>query len=292
VCEENLIEYPGIKYNCVSSIGYSYNNDDEENNITLTREEFNTMCTVDEDVRGMNEYECVYNCDESQIDCSRKCLPKLWKWKTITVDGEIVGNIQTDKLIQFEPVTTKSMYCAPDSVCSMTPKSGVLTKCDNCTNCNWTKNDTSGDYEYLCDNCKNCIFSSTNDIHCGGRKCSDCTKQIDSTQSISETITCKSCKYIDTIFCTTQKDNTIKDPPEYYYSVYNQGQYYRPENTSLDNVFDTSKINSSGCTNKSCATIPTIFGRKGYLDGGTPSSENTDCMKKGDCGVDEGCVIL
>ena len=59
----------------------------ENNKVTITQSTLDNLCAVDKGAEGINEYQCAYECKDSPVNCSKRCLPKLWKWKEIIVDG-------------------------------------------------------------------------------------------------------------------------------------------------------------------------------------------------------------
>ncbi len=110
---ENLVEYPGKRYECKTSqlnTDYFY----AQNELTFTsREEMDASCTESDEYRGVNEYECAYECIRTynnQEDCSKKCLPKLYTWGKVVLNGELQGYYQLPKLVQYGNECTTE-YC-------------------------------------------------------------------------------------------------------------------------------------------------------------------------------------
>jgi hypothetical protein len=296
VCEEQIVEYPGIRYSC--------DNIDTGRNITQT--EFDNHCKIDNDYRGKNEYQCAYECKESGIECSKRCLPKLWKWDKLVVDETVVGYTQSHNIIQFEHDTVKAEYCPPDDEsCQIKwePEGNDKIKnCEECTDCFWKLNNITDEYEYSCNKCKNCYMNNSfGKIKCNNSTdCHGCTELFDFTKSRRNTITCN--------FCNSSSCNIEESSKNINLKNYNKGIHYKPSEVPMkaniyENYYKPSKdIQESiqkrydGCTSHgrsgTCDSgLVKIDGKsyKGYLEGGNIQADNvynTNCTgNNSDCSV-------
>ena len=308
VCEEQLVEYPGVRYIC-KNVDLDTTNPE----IVLSQTDFDSKCSMSNEYNGMNEYECAYTCRDSQIGCSKRCLPKLWKWKKLKIEGseDLVGFVQTDDLEQFEPESDHLDYCPPgDSECrtNSTISENDMQNCENCTDCVWELNEITKEYEYSCGKCESCTLNKPNGTENGFRTfetvkcnnvsdCRGCTKLFDPLQSKRNTITCN--------FCNTSSGDCIVEPKKDYQpqntnnlKTYNKGGNYDPSIISLwENWYSGSDFGSAlSCSvhnsTPNCSSgVKKVNGkdRQGYLEGGALGwfdVYNKDCTgNRFDCRV-------
>ena len=172
--------------------------------------------TEENKYNGMNEYGCAVSCIEdgiSPLECSKKCLPKLWQWYPVFADvgGKnrvFKGYMQTDKLIHYvnPDEIPPLMYCPPDT-CLYQRDLGDnprLTRCTECEECQWgCDEDRPLITSFTCSSCKKCLLDIPDDdgpldtktMVCNNLKpCTDCTdtRTIGGIFKISEN-TCNSC---------------------------------------------------------------------------------------------------
>lgn len=110
---ENLVEYPGKRYECkLDTVDNDYYYVKNVLNFT-SQKDMDVVCKESNEYRNVNEYECAWDCIRkynNQEDCSKKCLPKLYTWGKITLNGELQGYYQVPKLTQYIQ-ECKSSYC-------------------------------------------------------------------------------------------------------------------------------------------------------------------------------------
>jgi len=136
------------------------------------------------------------NCGEEidELQCSRRCLPKLWNWKDLKVGGKVIGKYQTPNLFKYESGETK--YCPiGDSTCEKSVNTpSVLNNCENCTDCFWELNIDTNLYDYSCNKCEYCL-PGTGDIKCTNlTNCKKCDQLISNPVKSKENLTCSSCE--------------------------------------------------------------------------------------------------
>lgn len=110
---ENLVEYPGKRYECkLDTIDNDYYYAKNVLNFT-SQKDMDAVCKESNEYRDVNEYECAWDCIrkyDNQEECSKKCLPKLYTWGKINVNGELQGYYQIPKLTQYLK-ECKTSYC-------------------------------------------------------------------------------------------------------------------------------------------------------------------------------------
>jgi len=298
VCEPQLVEYPGVRYVC--------NNIDLDTNpdIRLSTNEFESKCFKDNSNNGTNEYVCADNCESSPVECSKRCLPKLWKWKKLYSDNSFVGYVQTDDFVQFENDTYNLSYCPPgDASCK--PQTQVVSNdiqnCENCTDCFWELNEVTDTYDYSCNDCNGCTtnkptgevgddgFRVFEQIKCNNAKgCKNCRDMFDQSGSIRNTITCNYCETSGE--CSTNDSGIIFEPTTNL-KVYNKGGNYNPLGSSTeDYLIGGCSTHGADTTCSSGTKLVNGKERLGYLDGGfidnNPDElQGTDCTEGG-----VGCI--
>ena len=101
---ENLVEYPGKRYECkLGALDDDYYYAKNELNYT-SQASMDADCKESNEYRGVNEYQCAWECIrkyKNQEECSKKCLPKLYTWGKINVNGQLQGYYQIPKLTQY-----------------------------------------------------------------------------------------------------------------------------------------------------------------------------------------------
>jgi hypothetical protein len=236
VCEEQLVEYPGVRWVCDNLTALPKG----ENIRNISKSELDNNCKIDSDHHGENEYKCAYECNASQIECSKRCLPKLWKWDKLVVGGEVVGYTQSHSIIQFEPDTVQSDYCPiGDETCQNTqpPTISDLKNCEDCTDCFWELNDDK-EYQYSCNNCKNCNKNNSIGLDSNGFrilekiKCSNVSNCVECTNSF-DTVTCNSCNSSSGP-CIHEIPNNIQSTNTDNLKLYNKGEDYNPSNSGKE----------------------------------------------------------
>lgn len=112
---ENLVEYPGKRYECkLGALDDDYYYDQLRSQLNYTSQaSMDADCKESNEYRGVNEYQCAWECIRkynNQEECSKKCLPKLYTWGKIHVNGQLQGYYQLPKLTQYLR-ECKSAYC-------------------------------------------------------------------------------------------------------------------------------------------------------------------------------------
>lgn len=112
---ENLVEYPGKRYECkLGALDDDYYYDQLHSQLNYTSQaSMDADCKESNEYRGVNEYQCAWECIRkynNQEECSKKCLPKLYTWGKIHVNGQLQGYYQLPKLTQYLR-ECKSAYC-------------------------------------------------------------------------------------------------------------------------------------------------------------------------------------
>ena len=132
---------------------------------------FEDICkevTLCESFNGKNEFDCALSCltdNLSQKDCSKRCLPKLWRWYPVfaKVGGQKTfrGFMQSDELMQDiqEPIPPL-LYCPPDTCVYARDfgKNPALLGCTGCTGCASViyEGNRGVENRYGCNKCKQC----------------------------------------------------------------------------------------------------------------------------------------
>ena len=103
---ENLVEYPGKRYECkLGALDDNYYYDQLLSQLNYTSQaSMDADCTESDEYRGVNEYQCAWECIRkynNQEECSKKCLPKLYTWGKINLNGQLQGYYQLPKLTQY-----------------------------------------------------------------------------------------------------------------------------------------------------------------------------------------------
>jgi len=103
---ENLVEYPGKRYECkLGELDADYYYDQLRSQLNYTsQEDMDANCKESNEYRGVNEYQCAWECIRkynNQEECSKKCLPKLYTWGKINLNGKLQGYYQLPKLAQY-----------------------------------------------------------------------------------------------------------------------------------------------------------------------------------------------
>ena len=241
---ENIVEYPGKRYFCWDALdparappGFDINDPNTFNLNFTSEQDFNTLCEEQNEYRYSNEYGCAYDCAakyNNQLYCGLACLPKLWRWSTVSVNGEFKGFYQTPFLAQYESTDYEleicpNGQCVDDSNAPTDPLS--LFNCKNCTECKWELNEVVDAYEYICDNCDAC--------YPGGKKvcnqaidCRLCRKDFTVAQGGNGGTQCEYCSSSNTS-CVTYNDN-VENPPPGEAIFYNNGSAYNPADYFVD----------------------------------------------------------
>ena len=231
-CEESIVELPGIQFYpdinnpnvvLINNICTSESQDDcylPTHQNAMRRQAyvkikpnavstFDKLCPlVENTAEGENEYECAVTCGEtfglynndknvvSQVDCSKRCLPKLWKWypvfeeladKSLKYTG---GYYQSDELMRYQDSDVDLRIC-PSETCKTElnlPEISQFQNCTDCTECKikfseYTNNNDFVDSKYDCTKCKECILDQYNlngtmyDVSCSDMiGCNTCKK--------------------------------------------------------------------------------------------------------------------
>ena len=306
ICEEQLVEYPGVRYTCDWSKVNLIDNETEN----ITQADFDQYCKLDNEYQGKNEYQCAYECTATQIECSKRCLPKLWEWKKLIIGGEIKGVAQTPTIIQFEPPGVKIDYCPlGDTECQSNRSitEDEIQNCENCTDCSWELNNITNEYEYSCNNCENCFVNKSTGIDENGFRifekvkcsnpsgCRGCTELFDFTKS-RNTITCNFC-IPSSDSCIIYEIPNIQSQDTNNLKPYNNGESYNPSKNILwedwykGSDFGTGLACSINGRTSACDTEKVnIDGKmyKGYLEGGALGwldVYNDDCRDRKNCSV-------
>ena len=103
---ENLVEYPGKRYECkLGALDDDYYYDQLLSQLNYTSQaSMDADCKESNEYRGVNEYQCAWECIRkynNQEECSKKCLPKLYTWGKINLNGQLQGYYQLPKLTQY-----------------------------------------------------------------------------------------------------------------------------------------------------------------------------------------------
>lgn len=203
-CKYNTVELPGVKINVdPDSPSVTINDRVSENETDVRLKYPHVIVTnpqayqVDENTAaGQNEFQCAMDCGNqvgSQVDCSKRCLPKLWKWLPVFERDSnglrfTGGFYQTDQLIKY---TSDELRHCPDQTCETNlnvPDIAQFNNCSDCGNCSMTfssynNSNFFNDVKYTCDNCEQCVLDqiSVNNLPyqviCKDMvDCSNCTK--------------------------------------------------------------------------------------------------------------------
>lgn len=229
-CDENLpcreekkVEYPGTQIKCTNPSDYSVapkctndsvtecwdpNHPDDSKKYPYILLSNNNTCqevSLCDSYNGKNEFECSLTCLEdslSQKECSKRCLPKLWRWYPVfaQVAGQtrsFRGFMQSDQLMKdLDPKDVPPLKYCPPNTCVYDRDLGKnprLTRCTDCTDCEVRRNeDRWEDTVHVCGKCSQCILDIP-DIDSG-----DCGEQI-------KTLVCKNLNTCSS--CVTKKAN-------------------------------------------------------------------------------------
>jgi hypothetical protein len=249
-CDEAIVELPGwIKYNPnladhrvvkVDTLCSDINSTEEcyhPNHVNaMKRQEyivvkpdsswygFSALCPEDTNTAsGENEYECANKCGDtngvfsndqtvdSQVECSKRCLPKLWRWypvfEKLSNTSELRytgGYYQSDELMRYLDSDIELRTC-PDNTCETELSEPIdFTQFNNCTECNqclykyseYKNNNGFQDMQYNCDSCKQCILDLKDgqQVICKNMvNCNTCRNAVDDIQGIdfNECDTCE-----------------------------------------------------------------------------------------------------
>lgn len=205
LCEEAIVSLPGKKINIINHNGVNIintlcseteSNDCYDPNSSDARKRqpyvvVDSMNLIEVDTNtaeGENEYECAMKCESTlpsnlpykfdQVGCSKRCLPKLWRWYPVFEKMEDTGFLrytggyyQSDELMRYLPSNNKMMYC-PDGSCETEeniPDIAEFNNCVGCDNCRFIyKTDINSNgvtiSNYICDNCDVCYTDKENDL--------------------------------------------------------------------------------------------------------------------------------
>jgi hypothetical protein len=165
---------------------------------------YGDLCTEEslrDSFSGVNEYECAMSCltdGISQIECSQRCLPRLWRWYPVFGNPEgsersFRGFILDKKtLVQYQPKDTPPlMYCPPET-CIVKRDLGdyTLNYCDGCKDCEVNFDEVNSlvgftQSSFTCETCEKCLLTVTdsdnddeeNTIVCPNMKtCTSCDR--------------------------------------------------------------------------------------------------------------------
>lgn len=201
ICQDNIVELPGKKYNLresnkiktINNLCTSENQEDcyDPNHTDARRKQpyiivepdsnndntkFDFLVNEDtETAAGQNEYDCAFKCGDnvsSQVECSKRCLPKLWKWYPVFEKMEDTGGMrytggfhQSDELMRYLPSNTELRFC-PENTCETELNVPDIAQFNNCTDCEdclfsydtITNNNGFKDRKYICKKCDKCIL--------------------------------------------------------------------------------------------------------------------------------------
>lgn len=248
----------------------------------------------------------------SQVECSKRCLPKLWRWYPIFDNSEgslnyTGGYYQSDELMRYLSSEVSLKICPPETCPTEQniPEFSTFNNCTECEGCKYEYADFPNgngfyDSKYTCERCNQCLITQpdglndTNQIVCKNMtNCDTCINAIQST-------VIQGVNYNE---CDTCTDKT-EDDPKSGCKVYTLDPYitntegvakFRPEATTYNHGADPfvdyseSKIEAgydpntrnSNCDfyvvngNKTCDN--TLDGKKGWGDGWFYSID--DCTK-------------
>lgn len=285
-------------------------------------ESFSSLCPeLDNSAAGQNEYECAIKCGDrvsgdsggeyntvnSQLECSRRCLPKLWRWFPVfekLSTGELVfrdGYFQGEELMRYLPSEVDVNYC-PQGVCEVSlnlPDFTEFNNCVECTECKWMfspyeNNNGFQDRKYECNKCKKCILDQiseggqTYQVECDNMENCNTCNDIGANLTLVSGLSQNEC---DTCLSKGSGDSgckvTTKDPYRFAnnnYDFHAGAQKYNhggdPRVTGTQSGYDPY-TRGSGCDfglvegNPNCGNA--IDGNMGYGDGcfDTPS----DCTE-------------
>jgi hypothetical protein len=164
--------------------------------------------------------ESRYSTTDSQVDCSKRCLPKLWRWYPIFESKNGVGlrytggYYQSDELMRYLPSDIMLRTCKSES-CETNRSTTAFDEYHNCTECktcmyefqdSLNTNEFS-DAKYDCGSCSQCLLtqpSALGDMYqvvCKNMtNCNTCKNNTQST--IFENV-----NYNECLTCTTPDPN-------------------------------------------------------------------------------------
>jgi hypothetical protein len=190
---------------------------------------FSSLCPEDTNTAsGENEYECALKCGDtngvfdndqtvdSQVDCSKRCLPKLWRWYPVfeklsdTSKLRYTGGYyQSDELMRYLDSDIELRIC-PKNTCQTELNESIsfpqFNNCTECTECTYTysgydNNNGFKDVRYNCGSCKQCILDQEkvmkgwenivckNMVDCN--TCKNAIQELDIGKSFNECDTCE-----------------------------------------------------------------------------------------------------
>lgn len=332
-CEPNVVVPPGQQYQCeegsfqivenVCEPGTTPGLDNECVDVNggdarfaqpyiLIKQAENPICNEVKSTVGfgLNEYECAVNCGndyidstgtvvpkvDSQLECSKRCLPKIWRWFPVfeiasDLERSFKGYHQSDTLVQYAPDTVNLKYC-PGGKCEYDQKYGnytIFEDCTDCTECTYHFENLdfseSSDY-YQCKKCGNCKpplkqlgdLGKFEDVRCNNMTgCRNCVEVIQPgggvfpDKSLNKCSGCENWEGLSdgcVIYTTNPyifEDGTWKFRPGV--ESYNRGYSYDPSKESHGS-FCGDNLNS--CDN-------TVDGKVGFGDG--EYDEVANCTK-------------
>jgi len=336
-CSEAIVELPGVKFlpdlsnervvkvsNLCSSITDTRECYHPEHVNAMKKQEyiiikpnssnsFSNLCPQDTNTAaGDNEYECALKCGDTnglypdkdqtvnnQVECSKRCLPKLWRWYPVfeeLSDGSGTrytgGYYQSDELVRYLSSDVNLRVC-PENTCETELNKPIdFTEFHNCTECNqclykyseYKNNNGFQDMQYNCESCKKCILDQVSEnglnyqIACKNMiGCNTCKNSIQEIEGvINECDTCtgaipdddnSGCK-VYTLDPYVSKDGFIEYHPDS--KVYNHGADPYKEYNEVSTGYVPESRNS-GCDfgvisfKKTCDN--TLNGKIGWGDG-------------------------
>lgn len=227
---ERKVEYPGTQITCSQPLAtspqcttaskstdecWSSDNQDQSKRQPYKYIEagFENICKEEslcDSFNGKNEFDCALSCltDKlSQKDCSKRCLPKLWRWYPVfaKVGGQTKtfrGFMQSDELMQdIQDPIPPLLYCPPDT-CVYARDFGTNPKLSGCTCCTGCASkiyeDNPVENRYRCEKCEQCLLNIV-DVDSGDVDSGDCGNQ-------TKTLVCDDFK--DCTSCKREKINT------------------------------------------------------------------------------------
>lgn len=306
ICEEQKVTLPGTKVNIdinnnkvkvINKLCSESSNDDcyDPNNIDARKRQpyilispsgndlYDNLVQKDTNIaHGQNEYECARECGNTvnnQVECSKRCLPQLWRWYPVFENMEDSGNMrytgdyyQSDELMRYLPSDAQLLYC-PSGTCETEqniPDISIFNNCVDCDNCDFiysgdVNNNGFSDRKYICDNCKTCNLTQQSQLgDLEVIKCNDmtnCNNCVLHTTSLnpdgSEGI--YGLTYNDCDSCNTSNPNNSKSGCKVYtldpYILHNGNVEFHPgaiiynhgadpgknyTNTTIENGYDPS----------------------------------------------------
>ena len=226
----------------------------------------------------------------SQIECSKRCLPRLWRWYPVFAEvggapKSFRGYMQSNELIQYKNQDEVPLFYCPPETCVLDRDLGenpTLNRCTGCSGCEVVYNEENPiETAYVCEKCEQCLLDIPGDDGPDSTKTLTCTN-FNSCTSCKQKKTnlgvplydvyeneCNACNFPDNpseggcVFHT--RDPYIQDPiagtielrPEV--QLYNSGINYNPY--SRENGCDLIPFTQDNCGNNSSN------GDVGFTDG-------------------------